>query len=220
MISIALIEDNRLVSDGISSLLNRQPDLRVVSNGGCDMSQICDVEPHVVLLDVSAANGESLRVAERVRTVYPGAKVIAMDLRSVQHDLVDWVHAGVSGFITKDATLDDLVRTIRSVMSGAKVLPPEMIGALFSQITGGSADRAPEGGAGDLSRLTPREEQVIALIAEGLSNKGIAARLHISTHTVKSHVRNIMEKLTLRTRLQIAAYAHRLRTNSHQPAAD
>jgi DNA-binding NarL/FixJ family response regulator len=220
MISIALIEDNRLVSDGISSLLNRQPDLRVVSNGGCDMSQICDIEPHVVLLDVSAANGESLRVAERVRTVYPGAKVIAMDLRSAQHDLVDWVQAGVSGFIAKDATLDDLVRTIRSVVSGTKVLPPEMIGALFSQITGSSADRPAGGGPGDRTRLTPREEQVIALIAEGLSNKGIGARLHIATHTVKSHVRNIMEKLTLRTRLQIAAYAHGLRRNSHQPADD
>jgi DNA-binding NarL/FixJ family response regulator len=218
MISIALIEDNRLVSDGISSLLNRQPDLRVVSNGGCDMSQICDVEPHVVLLDVSVANGESLRVAERVRTVYPGAKVIAMDLRSVQHDLVDWVHAGVSGFITKDATLDDLVTTIRSVVSGAKVLPPEMIGALFSQITEGSADRPAGNGADDLSRLTPREEQVVALIAEGLSNKGIAARLHIAIHTVKSHVRNIMEKLTVRSRLQIAAYAHGVRRNFHQPA--
>jgi DNA-binding NarL/FixJ family response regulator len=220
MISIALIEDSRLVSDGISSLLNRQPDLRVVSNGGCDMSQIGDVEPHVVLLDVSAANGESLRVAERVRSVYPGAKVIAMDLRSVQHDLVDWVHAGVSGFITKDATLDDLVRTIRSVMGGAKVLPPEMIGALFSQISKSSADRAAGGGASDHSRLTPREEQVTALIAEGLSNKAIATRLHIATHTVKSHVRNIMEKLALRTRLQIAAYTHGLRKNSHQPADD
>lgn len=221
MISIALIEDSRLVSDGISSLLNRQPDLRVVSNGGRDMSQICDIEPHVVLLDVSAANGESLRVAERVRTVYPGAKVIAMDLRSMQHDLVDWVHAGVSGFITKDATLDDLVRTIRSVMSGAKVLPPEMLGALFSQITGGSADHRPTGdGADDRSPLTPREEQVVALIAEGLSNKGIGARLHIAVHTVKSHVRNIMKKLALRSRLQIAAYVHDRRMNSHQSADD
>jgi DNA-binding NarL/FixJ family response regulator len=220
MISIALIEYSRLVSDGISLLLNRHPDLRVVSNGGRDMSQLGDVEPHVVLLDVSAANGGSLRVAERVRTVYPGAKVIAMDLRSAQHDLVDWVHAGVSGFITKDATLDDVVRTIRSVMKGTKVLPPEMIDALFSEITEGAVEQSTGGAATDAPPLTAREAQVVALISEGLSNKAIAGRLHIATHTVKSHVRNIMKKLTLRTRLQIAAYTHGLRRNSHQPTDD
>ena len=209
MISIALIEDNRLVGEGISSLLNRLPDIRVVAGDGNTMSQRSDIEPHIVLLDVGLPGGDSLGRLAQVRMAFPRAKVIAMDLPAAQSDLVDWVHAGVSGFIMKDATFDELVGTIRAVVDGEKVLPSRMTGTLFSQITRNGNGRG-DLGALDTASMTPRERQVIALIAEGLSNKGIAAQLHIATHTVKSHVRNIMEKLSLRTRLQIAAYSHRL----------
>ena len=138
----------------------------------------------------------------------PEAKIIVMDLLPVHEDIVEFVHAGVSGFVMKDATLDDLAQTIRSVANGAHVLPPQMTGTLFSQI---ARDAVVKGRAQVLGsvRMTTREREVIALIAEGMSNKEIASRLHIATHTVKSHVRNIMEKLTLHTRLQIAAYAHK-----------
>jgi DNA-binding NarL/FixJ family response regulator len=210
MISIALIEDNRLVFEGITTMLNRLPDLRVVAGGGADMSRLSDVDPQVVLLDSRLPNGDALRVAEEVRATLPHAKVIAMDIAAVQEGLVEWVHAGVSGFILKDATLEDLVSTIRSVVHGAKVLPPEMTAALFSQITG-KGTAGGETARLELDGLTPREQEVVKLIADGLSNKAIAARLHIAIPTVKSHVRNIMEKLTLRTRLQIAAYAHNVR---------
>ncbi len=213
MISIALIENNRLVGEGISSLLNRLPDIRVVAGGGDELSQLSDIEPQVVLLEVGLPDGESLRIADQARTVFPRAKVIAMDLPAAQRDLIDWVHAGVSGFIMKDATFDDLVSTIRAVVNGEKVLPAQMTGALFSQIKRDEVGRGGQG-ASDRSSMTRREQEVIGLIAEGLSNKGIALRLHIATHTVKSHVRNIMEKLSLRTRLQIAAYSHRLRQYS------
>jgi DNA-binding NarL/FixJ family response regulator len=108
----------------------------------------------------------------------------------------------------KDATFEDLVRVIRSVAAGTKVLPPQMTSTLFSQIAK-EAINANEFSAIDAVRMTARERQVIELIAEGLSNKEIAARLEIAAHTVKSHVRNIMEKLALHTRLQIAAYSNR-----------
>ncbi len=97
--------------------------------------------------------------------------------------------------------------TIRSVAEGAHVLPPQMTGALFSQIARDAVTKG-QPTAFESVRMTPREREVINLIAEGMSNKEIARTLHIATHTVKSHVRNIMEKLTLHTRLQIAAYAH------------
>ena len=210
MISIALIEDNRLVRDGIATLLQRLPDLTVVAampRG--DTAMLKDAQPHVVLLDLGLRKGDSLRVAETLRTELPEAKIIVMDLLPVHEDVAEFVHAGVSGFIMKDATLDDLVRTIRTVVQGAPVLPPEMTATLFSQI---ARDAITAGRPKVLAavRMTRREREVIALIAEGLSNKEIAARLHIATHTVKSHVRNIMEKLTLHTRLQIAAFAHRI----------
>jgi DNA-binding NarL/FixJ family response regulator len=131
-----------------------------------------------------------------------------MDLLPAHEDIVEVVNAGVWGFIMKDATLEDLVRTIRTVASGTKVLPPQMTSSLFSQIAK-EAVKADESAAIESVRMTAREREVIDLIAEGLSNKEIAARLEIAAHTVKSHVRNIMEKLALHTRLQIAAYSYR-----------
>ena len=209
MISIALIEDNRLVREGIAALLNQLPDLRVVASADSGEALVTKrVAPHVVLLDLGLRNGDSLRVAGEVKKEFPESKVIVMDLLPVHEDIVEFVNAGVSGFIMKDATLDDLVSTIRSVAGGANVLPPQMTGTLFSQIAREAVSRGrPE----DLEsvRMTPREHEIIDLISEGLSNKEIAARLQIATHTVKSHVRNVMEKLALHTRLQIAAYAHR-----------
>ena len=209
VISIALIEDNRLVREGISVLLNQHPDLRVVAReSGGDTALLQQVNPQVVLLDLGLGNGDSLRVAEKVKRDFPASKVIVMDLLPVHEEIVEFVNAGVSGFIMKDATVDDLVNTIRSVARGAHVLPPQMTGTLFSQIARDAVARGrPE--VLESVRMTPREREVINLIAEGLSNKEIAGRLNLATHTVKSHVRNVMEKLTLHTRLQIAAFAHR-----------
>lgn len=207
-INVALIEDNRLVREGITALLNKWPDLQVVSGKGHDdLEELKRTNPHVVLLDVGLSKGDSLRIATRVRAEFPEAKVIVMDLLPAHEEIVEFVNAGVSGFIMKDATLDDLVETIRAVASGASVLPPKMINTLFSQI---ARDAIVAGRPKVLEsvRMTPRERQVINLIAEGLSNKEIAMRLNVATHTVKSHVRNVMEKLTLHTRLQIAAYAN------------
>jgi DNA-binding NarL/FixJ family response regulator len=209
VISVALIEDNRLVREGITALLSQHADLRVVakgSNGGT--LRVAEADPDVVLLDLGLRNGDSLRVAEKVKATFPDAKVIVMDLLPVHEDIVEFVSAGVSGFIMKDATVDDLVNAIRAVAHGVHVLPPAITATLFSQI---ARDAVARGRPKTLKavRMTPREREVIDLIAEGLSNKAIAQRLHIAPHTVKSHVRNIMEKLTLHTRLQVAAYAHR-----------
>ena len=213
VISIALIEDNRLVREGIVMLLEQRPDLQVVAAGAsADPWLLKDVRPQVILLDLGLGQGDSLRVAAEVRKNFPESRVIVMDLLPVHEDIMEFVNVGVSGFIMKDATLDDLVNTIRSVAQGAHVLPPQMTGTLFSQIAREAiAKGRPE--ALEAVRMTPRERDVINLIAEGLSNKEISGRLSIATHTVKSHVRNIMEKLTLHTRLQIAAYAHRDETS-------
>ena len=209
MITIALIEDNRLVRQGIAELLKPLSDFRVVAVGdSSDVGVLTDANPQVVLLDLGLRHDDSLRVAEKVKKELPDAKVILMDLLPIHEDIVEFVNAGVSGFIMKDATLDDLVNTIRSVAEGSHVLPAQMTATLFSQIARDAVTRGrPE--ALDSVRMTPRERQVINLIADGLSNNEIAERLFIATHTVKSHVRNVMEKLMLHTRLQIAAYAHR-----------
>ena len=212
MISVALIEDNRLVREGITALLSQLPDLKVVAGASsADTAVFREAKPQVVLLDLGLQNGDSLRLAVQVKEDFPESKVIVMDLLPVHEDIMDFVNAGVSGFIMKDATVDDLVSTIRSVAAGAHVLPPQMTSSLFSQIAKDAiAKGRPE--VLDSVRMTPREREVINLIAEGLGNKEIASRINVATHTVKSHVRNIMEKLTLHTRLQIAAYANQRET--------
>jgi len=209
MISVALIEDNRLVREGMTAMLNQMADVEVVAAGPSgDPALLRDAKPQVILLDVGLWDDDSLRVAETVRKESPESKVIIMDLLPLHEDIVDFVNAGVSGFILKDATLEDLVTTIRSVAEGAHVLPPAMTSSLFSQIAKDAVVRG-RAAAMESVRMTTREREVTGLIGEGLSNKEIATRLNIATHTVKSHVRNVMEKLALHTRLQIAAYSHR-----------
>jgi DNA-binding NarL/FixJ family response regulator len=209
MISVALIEDNRMVREGMAALLNKTKDFKVVAQAsGGDPALLKDAAPNVFLLDVGLWDDDSLSLAEKIKSQHPNSKIIIMDLLPFNEDIVDFVNAGVSGFILKDATLDDLVSTIRSVFAGEHVLPPQMTSSLFSQITGDAIVKS-RAMAIDSVRMTAREKEVVGLIGEGLSNKEIASRLNIATHTVKSHVRNVMEKLALHTRLQIAAFAHK-----------
>ncbi|MEA2705516.1 MAG: hypothetical protein QOH22_304 [Gemmatimonadaceae bacterium] len=208
MITVAIIEDNRLVREGMADMLNELPDVKVVlAATSLESSMLKETNPRVVLLDVGLQDRNSLRLAETVKKEMAEARVIVMDLLPVHEEIAEFVNAGVAGFILKDATFEDFVGTIRSVAEGARVLPATMTGTLFSQIAKVAVSRGREAALAAV-RMTQREGEVIALIAVGLSNKEIAQRLGIATDTVKSHVRNIMEKLALHSRLQIAAYAH------------
>src|ERR1700736_5681909 len=208
MITVAIIEDNRLVREGITDMLNELPDVRVVlAATSLETDLLKEANPRVVLLDVGLQDRNSLRLAEAVQKEMADSRVIVMDLLPVHEEIAEFVNAGVAGFILKDATFDDFVGTIRSVADGARVLPATMTGTLFSQIAKVAVKRGREA-ALESVKMTHREREVIALIAVGLSNKEIAQRLNIATDTVKSHVRNVMEKLALHSRLQIAAYAH------------
>lgn len=208
MITVAIIEDNRLVREGMTDMLNELPDVKVVLAGtNLEAGMLKKKNPRVVLLDVGLQEKSSLRVAEACKKEMADVRVIVMDLLPVHEEIAEFVNAGVAGFILKDATFEDFVGTIRSVADGARVLPPRMTGSLFSQIAEEAVRRGSES-ALEAVRMTPREREVIALIAAGMSNKEIAKRLNVATDTVKSHVRNVMDKLALHTRLQIAAYAH------------
>jgi len=208
MITVAIIEDNRLVREGMTEMLNDLPDVKVVlAATSLDTTKLKDAKPRVVLLDVGLQDRNSLRLAEAVRQELTESRVIVMDLLPVHEEIAEFVNAGVAGFILKDATFDDFVGTIRSVAQGGRVLPPRMTGTLFSQIARAAVKRGADEALAEV-RMTQREREVVGLIATGMSNKEIAMRLSIATDTVKSHVRNIMDKLALHSRLQIAAYAH------------
>jgi len=220
VITVALIEDNRLVREGITTLLNRLDDIRVIaaySDGSAASRQ--PSKPDVVLLDIGLENGNSLSIARGIRKGFPDAGIVVMDLLPAHEDLVDFIGAGVAGFVMKDANLQEVASTIRAVAGGEDVLPPEMTGRLFSELAR-EVIRSGKGQASDEVRMTEREKEVIDLIAEGLSNKAMGRRLRISVHTVKSHLRNIMEKLTLHSRLELAAFAHGRDPSSNDTIAE
>jgi two-component system NarL family response regulator len=209
VVPVFLIEDNRLLRDGLTAMLGAQG-LKVIAtarSGGEALRQVAKLKPQLVLLDSALGDRDSLRLVEAVRKVSPEIKVIVMHLLPAHEDIVAYVRAGVSGFIMKDASVAEFVATIRSVADGASVLPPLMTGTLFSHV----AAQALSGGRRSVkaaTRMTSREREVTGLIAKGLGNREIAGRLGIAAHTVKSHVHNILEKLALHTRLEVAAYAH------------
>lgn len=210
-IRVLVIEDNPLLRDGLAALLDARPGLKVVAAAAdpdAGLLHVRETKPHVVLVDASLGNDSSHRLVEKLRTTAPDARVIVIDLLPVEEEVVEFVKAGATGFVARGANVDDLVAAVRSVAGGAKVVLPPLTGALFSYIASRAVD--PQSAAAtDAGRLSKREREIIGLIAEGLSNKEIAQRLNIATDTVKSHVHNILEKLALHNRLQIAAHAHR-----------
>jgi DNA-binding NarL/FixJ family response regulator len=210
-IRILLIEDNRLLRDGISAMLKKQSDMQVVANVGNGeniLELISKLNPNILLLDLGLRSQNSLQVVKLVKKNYQETKIIVMDLVPLQADVFEFVRAGVSGFILKDANIAEFFKTIRSVYEGARVLPPHLTGSLFSQIVENAISDSKTSAIVESVQMTKRERQVIELISDGCSNKEIAQKLHLSTYTVKSHVHNILEKLTLSTRLQIAKHAH------------
>ena len=209
-IRLLLIEDNRLLRNGILAILKPQKDIVIIATSGDGkdtLEKIKQLKPNVVLLDLGLRSQNSLRVVEIVKKDFPEAKIIIMDLAPVQADILQYVKAGANGFILKDASLNEFLITIRTVSEGATVLPPLLVDSLFSQIV----DHAIREGKLKLNgavKMTKREREVIALLGEGMSNKEIGQKMHVSTYTVKSHIHNIMEKLALHTRLEIANYSY------------
>jgi DNA-binding NarL/FixJ family response regulator len=208
LITVAIIEDNRLVREGMTQMLNELSDVMVVlAATNFEPATLKKANPRVVLLDVGLEEQNCLRLAETMQKEMADARVIVMDLLPANEEVAQFVNAGVAGFILKDATMEDFVETVRSVADGARVLPARMTETLFSQIAQLAVQRD-EAAALEAVRMTQREREVISHIAVGMSNKEIAQRMNVATETVKSHVRNVMEKLALHSRLQIAAYAH------------
>jgi two-component system NarL family response regulator len=208
-IKILLIEENRILREGIAALLKKQSDMRIIANvvnAENIMEQIDALKPDIVLLDLGFSGQSSLQLVKQIMAQFKEAKIIGMNLIEFQTDVLEFIQAGVSGFILKDADNIRFLKAIRKVNKGLKVLPPLLTGTLFSQIneiekTGKKTI------LNHLVRMTTREKQVIKLISDGLTNKEIAQKLNVAVYTAKSHVHNILEKLSLSTRAQIAKYA-------------
>jgi len=209
-IKLLIIEDNRLLRNGIISILKKQQDIDIIPESGNNkntLAKIQQLKPNIILLDLGLRNRNSLSVVEFVKKDFPDAKVIVMDISPVPGDINLFVKAGASGFILKDATIDELLTTIRTVAEGTNVHPQDLSDSLLSQIVEHALKRG-KIKLKETVRMTKREREVIELIGDGLSYKEIGHKLGVSNYTVKSHIHNIMEKLTLHTRLEVASYSY------------
>jgi len=189
-IRILLIEDNRLLRDGIASMLGKQSEMQVVATVGNGENILAKMEkhkPNILLLDLGLRSQNSLQVVKLSRQHFPETKIIVMDLVPLLSDVLEFVQAGVSGFILKDANVSDFFKTIQLVYQGSQVLPPHLTGSLFSQIVEHAINGSNHTVIQESVRMTKREKQVIALIADGCSNKEITQKLHLfNLHSKKS----------------------------------
>lgn len=162
--------------------------------------------PRVVLVHAAVMDDVGMRFVERMRQAAPEVRVIVFDVASGQRNIVEFVKAGASGFIMAGAGTPEVTQAIQSVAAGDVVLPVELAGTLLTQLATRASDRQTGFEAVRAERMTKREREVVDLLADGLSNREIGRRLNVGTPTVKSHVHSILDKLALRTRLEIASF--------------
>jgi DNA-binding NarL/FixJ family response regulator len=209
-IGLLIIEDNRVLREGLAVMLKDCSDIKILAATGAvhAAQKVLQLNPQVVLLNRGLQKQSCLQVLKKIRADVPNTGLIVMDLMPGQTDVMEFVQAGVTGFILSNASFEDFIMTIRAVARGEKVLPDPLTTSLFSQIVENAVRDGKIALFKKSVKMTAREQEVIALIGQGMSNKEIAQKLNLATFTVKSHVHNILEKLALHSRLQVAAYSH------------
>ena len=211
-IRVIIIHRNRLFREGLAIVLAQQPNVANVAVVGtvAYASEILDelnlLRPDIAILDLSLPGREGLGEARQIRRTCPEAKILMTGLTDLESDVLVSIEAGVAGYLPKEASLADLLKNIQAVAAGEALVSPKVGALLFSRVEGAARERELRRVLG-LPNLTRRELEIVALIEEGLSNKEIATRLQIEVQTVKNHIHNILEKLQLDGRREVARYA-------------
>lgn len=206
-IRVALADDHRMLLDALIAVLANEPDISIVgvAHDGPDAIKLVQLHlPDVLVLDIAMPALNGVEVTRRLHKELPKVKVLALSAYLDKRFVQEMLKAGAMGYVTKTAALTDLPRAIRAVSGGQNYLSPEITAAVVSDI-------APLGGSATppLSALSPREREVLRLVADGVRTAEIARRLGITEATVEVHRRNVMHKLELRTVAQLTKYAVR-----------
>lgn len=211
MIRVLIVSGIRLYREGLAQLLGRRSGLTVVgakSEWREAAADIQGLEPDVVLLDMATAEGHA--TVRDVKRLAPGVPVVALGVPELEGDILACVEAGVAGYVTREACLEELVAAVESAARGELQCSPRIAGSLVRRLAALAANRE----ASPLPpRLTTRECEIVRLIEQDLSNKEIADRLGIEVATVKNHVHNLLEKLNVHRRTEAA------RLFSHSPGS-
>ena len=222
LIRIVVADDHQVVRTGFATLLDTQPDFEVVGTAvnGSEAVRICrDLRPDVVLMDVRMPGTDGIEATRQLAEPEGGPRILILTTFDLDDYVYDALCAGASGFLLKDVTAERLFDAVRVIAAGEALLAPTVTRRLISEF----AQLRPKPDApptAALATLTPRETQVLRLVAEGLSNPEIAARLVVTEETVKTHVSRVLSKLGLRDRTQavVTAYESGLVVpRSHKP---
>ncbi|MEU4393355.1 response regulator transcription factor [Kribbella sp. NPDC023855] len=207
MIRVLLVDDEELVRTGLRMILDAEPGITVAgdaADGEAALARLDELHPDVVLMDVRMPRMDGLEATRRICAGHPGAKVVVLTTFDLDEHVYAALAAGASGFLLKDAPASQLVHAIRVVADGDALLAPSVTRRLIARFTDQPPPR-PKLPAD----LTPRETEVLALLAEGLSNTEIAERLVVGDATVKTHVARVLMKLGVRDRVQAVVLAYR-----------
>ena len=206
---MAVVDDQELFRRGLTMLLGVEDDIEVVGEAGDGVAATelaASSVPDVILMDVRMPKRSGIEACVAIKEVAPTARIIMLTVSDEEADLYDAVKNGASGYLLKDSSIDEVAQAIRVVADGQSLISPSMAIKLldeFKQMSRSDRQQVPS------PRLTDRELEVLKLVAQGLNNREIAKRLFISENTVKNHVRNILEKLQLHSRMEAVMYAVR-----------
>jgi two-component system, NarL family, response regulator DevR len=204
-IKVGIVDDHSLVRQGLRAMLDREPNLRVVGDAGAERSAIAMVaqaKPDVVLMDLKLTTDggcEGLGLCAKVAGRFPESRILVLTTFADEWLVREAIRQGAKGYIVKDVDLTELIRAIRAVYRGESAFDPRSASAVVSWLR-----REPDAEA--TAQITPREREILAMLARGLSNVAIGKRLYISDTTVKFHVTNLMHKLGAKRRAE-AVYA-------------
>ena len=208
-IRVLVVDDQELFRRGLTMLLSVENDIEVVgeaSDGSSAATLACDTAPDVILMDVRMPKQTGIEACVAMKDAAPQARIIMLTASDEEADLYEAVKNGASGYLLKDSSIDEVAQAVRVVADGQSLISPSMAIKLLDEFKQMSrSDRT----AVPTPRLTERELEVLRLVAQGLNNREIAKQLFISENTVKNHVRNILEKLQLHSRMEAVMYAVR-----------
>lgn len=213
-IRIAVVDDHPMLREGVIQTLARQPDFEVVgeSDTGEGAVRLAEAQlPDVMLLDVSLPGG-GLAAARAISTSCPVVKIAMLTVAEDEETVSAALAAGARGYILKGISGPDLVGTVRSIHAGEDYVSPSLAARLLAEMASPAGERSPMPASSVLATLHPREEQILALVAQGMSNRAIGERLGLSEKTIKHYMTNILQKLRVKSRVEAALFAQQLRS--------
>jgi DNA-binding NarL/FixJ family response regulator len=204
---VLLADEQSLFREAVRVVLSREADIEVVGEARDGLQAVAEVQrlrPDVALLDANLPNCDGIHATRQIAERVPACRVILVTGQEEERVLIDALEAGASGYLTKESPLVDLIEAVRAVHRGEVLVPPRMLGTLLRQLI--RRRREHDNALIRTADLTRREREVLALLAQGADNEGIAQRLVISPETARTHVQNVLGKLDVHSRLEAAAF--------------